>query len=495
MNSKLFLVVFVALISAALSTEVAKCYSHETIKLTTPEKPGFTTSFSQNGLNYAKSVGLDILQKDLASIQIPQLNGTAKVSLVGQISYLINSIKINSLQFQQSNIQVVPGVGLKISISQANAVGSLGWHYREKSWPHIQGTGTADLKVQLTADILLELKSVQNHLQLSKSTANVQIQKLDVNLHGKGSWFYQFFFDVLHRLIVNEIQSAVQNAMQTSILTGVNDLLMKVPVRQEILKPVIFDIGLVRDPLFQQNSFTLFEAGDSYDADQPTDCPADVCPQRDLPTNISQRMATMYLSDYVPTSLAFAMIQAHELSYVVEPSVIPPSSPFKLNTNSLAGMCPPLFSKYPNRNVSLLVSLTGVPKIVFSSAGCNIPSAPVSIEFYVELDTTKVLAFTLAGNLNTSATALLNGWTLSAKIGPTSGTWSISQTNIGPVDVKPLSNLMKFAIAFGIPTVNSKLSAGIQLPTVPGLQFLNPSLKWGQDYLSVETDLQYTSPN
>lgn len=92
--------------------------------------------------------------------------------------------------------------------------------------------------------------------------------------------------------------------------------MMKIPVRQQIVPPVVFDIGLVRQPLFADSVFRFYEAGDSYDEANVQPCPKEECPVVELPSELTaSRMVQMYMSDFVPSSLARAFLLSGDVHH------------------------------------------------------------------------------------------------------------------------------------------------------------------------------------
>lgn len=89
----------------------------------------------------------------------------------------------------------------------------------------------------------------------------------------------------------------------------------------------------------------------------------------------------------------------------------------------------------------------------------------------------------------------MNGITLYGSLKYVNSTFSLLNSNIGEFDPSVLIKLVTIFLAEGvIPTVNEQLATGIVLPTVQGVTFQQPSLSWGDGYLAVTTDIQYTPP-
>jgi hypothetical protein len=105
--------------------------------------------------------------------------------------------------------------------------------------------------------------------------------------------------------------------------------------------------------------------------------------------------------------------------------------------------------------------------------------------------------------------AYLQGTTLAGNLTYLTGNFSVSYTEIGPVDVSLFMNLLNELFDRGIvPMVNLVLKQGFVLPTIQGtnclhvialncwtgVTFVNPTIGWADGYLYVSTDITYTPP-
>ncbi|PRP81084.1 hypothetical protein PROFUN_11198 [Planoprotostelium fungivorum] len=309
------------------------------------------------------------------------------------------------------------------------------------------------------------------------------------------SWFYNLLIDVLSPLIQNTISTQLTNAIQNVAQTKINEVLKQVPIRQSIKTPLVFDIGLLRDPEFDSSSFRLYESGASYDSLNPTECPKDVCPQRVLPNTITQRMAQVYVSDYVANSMGYAAYQSGFIHVEVTPDMVPSTSILKLNTNSLNGILPKLAATYPNASVYLDIVGTRAPAVTFNSTTEATFTVYLQIEISVGVKDEKVKAITIEGDISGSATVRTNNSIVYPAIGRAATfNWNVTQSSIGDFNSKPLFGATKLAYSTVTNVVNNKFKEGISLPTVEGLEFVNPTLTWSDGFFSVEVDFVYHPP-
>ncbi|CAI9593022.1 unnamed protein product, partial [Staurois parvus] len=81
--------------------------------------PGAVVRITQKGLDYARQIGINVLQQKLSSIRLPNYSGSYDVGILGSVDYQISGMVITNVQLSSSQIVCVPNVGLKVSIIQA----------------------------------------------------------------------------------------------------------------------------------------------------------------------------------------------------------------------------------------------------------------------------------------------------------------------------------------------------------------------------------------
>jgi len=483
----------------ACVTAATECFSHTPIRplAYAPSTPGFTTAFSQKGLDYVKDVGIAILEKKISTVVIKDLNGTADATVViGKIDYDLSNIHINDVAFTQASVQIQKDVGLHVVIQNSGASGSLDWHWRGQRWPHVHGTGKANFSFTLDADLMLQFTVVDDHLQISSIPAKVTVDNFDVDIHDtKNGWFYKIILGLFDGVLKNAIANGLQKAFPTSITDSIDKALMNVPIRQQVVDPVIFDIGLIRQPLFTDSVFRLYEAGDSYIKSDPTPCPSTTCHAVQLPEAVtSTRMVQMYMSESVPTSLARAFMMAGFLKYTVTNSILPPNFLFKLNTLLLKPYLPALQAAYPDSDVHLVASVTETPQISFIAGVGASAKVDGTLTIMVQNTTGSSLyveAIVLDIEVKAVALASLAGWQVYGKVSNTSLIATVKSSNVGFVDNKNIQFILNFALQYALPSINELLKNGVTLPNVPGFSISGADITHGQGYLSLGIDVSY----
>jgi len=334
--------------------------------------------------------------------------------------------------------------------------------------------------------------------QIQVISNQVNIENLDIQVGGgSDSWIYNLFASVLHDTIKNAIASAVSDAIKSNTENSLNKILKTIPLKQNITDDMGFDLEFILAPLYNQNSIAVPESGRTYLLKSPEEmCPSLYCPSRILPDVVGNdtKMFTVYVSDYVANSLMYAANKTGDLNYEVEPWQVPSNSPIKLNTSSFSLYVPALQKLWPNTAMSIKTYTSIPPTARFLPTGAII-SVTGGAEFWVHPENaTKQLAFVLSGQGTVTALAGLSGWKLIPQLGKTNFTFELQKSYVGDFNPQALRNAIQFFISFGIlPAINAQLSNGISLPTISGLNFVEPYLIFQKDYLTVLTDVSLSS--
>eukprot|EP01117_Protostelium_nocturnum_P008962 TRINITY_DN3217_c0_g1_i1.p1 TRINITY_DN3217_c0_g1~~TRINITY_DN3217_c0_g1_i1.p1 ORF type:complete len:509 (-),score=179.12 TRINITY_DN3217_c0_g1_i1:164-1690(-) len=456
--------------------------------------PGFSTSFTQNGLNYFSSVGLNVLQKVIQSTTIPDSEGEVK-SPVGKLKYWLSNAQLSGTQFNGASIKIVEGQGLLVTVTGFSTTCVTHWHYRRNAWPHISGTGTATVQVGGNIQMLVSLSANNEHLQSHVIRCDVSLYRFDIHVSGKGSKIYNFILKMAKKSVQNAVTNMLKGAISQNTENGLNKALANFLVLQKIKDDVVFDIGMVQNPQFGASKLTLFESGEAYRVNNQVECPQSVCPQRNLPTSTSNQMLEMFMSDFVTNSFSNVFYQEKMFQMRITPDEVPASSWVKLNTDFFQNTIPQLPQRFPHCDMTIVTYATQPPSSVFTPKGANI-NAIGDMEVWVNVNGTLKEAFVLTGNFAASGNATLSGHYLKPLVTYVKSAWTLKSSNIGNFPVSTLNFMFDFfGKSFVIPLVNQRIQNGIKLPSVKGINFVNPSLKFSDNILSISTDVNYTPQN
>ncbi|XP_064385923.1 bactericidal permeability-increasing protein-like [Halichondria panicea] len=475
-----------------LTVLLTVCLAEDTLAV----NPGFKTTITSKGLDYIRQVGIPILEQSLSSITIPDISGKAGTP-IGSISYSLSSIKLSGLTIPTSTLTSVPGKGILVQASSISMTANANWHYRENSWPHVSDSGSCDVSVSsvsLTMSVLVGADS-KGHATLSTTGCSLSIEKLDIHFHGGASWLYNLFASSIAGGLKGSIQQQVCAAATEAINKQGNAALESLPIVVKVDKTSEINFALLTTPTFSTTYVETDHKGEFFLIAKPVECPYTPAPLP--PVTESGNMMYVWLTEYLADSAGFVYQQAGILNYNVTADMVPKSLPLQLNTSSFRLIVPALYNKYPNMAMMLGLVTVRPPNLTINSTSADFV-LPGNVDVYVVNSTTKqnIPVFTLGINVLADVkvkVAPVGGKEIvSANLTFLKASINLVKSDIGQFSVFVLqtaANLL--CTAFVIPTVNQYANAGIPIPIVDGISFVNPSISFGQGYVLVSTDINY----
>uniref|UniRef100_A0A8D2GWI6 Bactericidal permeability-increasing protein n=1 Tax=Urocitellus parryii TaxID=9999 RepID=A0A8D2GWI6_UROPR len=88
--------------------------------------PGVVARITRKGLEYGKGTEL----KELPAIRLPDFSGSFKMGWFGRGSYNFHSLKIHHFEVRNSDLNLLPGLGIRASLSNNDL--SMGGNWKVK---------------------------------------------------------------------------------------------------------------------------------------------------------------------------------------------------------------------------------------------------------------------------------------------------------------------------------------------------------------------------
>eukprot|EP01114_Cavostelium_apophysatum_P018711 TRINITY_DN5856_c0_g1_i2.p1 TRINITY_DN5856_c0_g1~~TRINITY_DN5856_c0_g1_i2.p1 ORF type:complete len:211 (+),score=42.97 TRINITY_DN5856_c0_g1_i2:986-1618(+) len=200
----------------------------------------------------------------------------------------------------------------------------------------------------------------------------------------------------------------------------------------------------------------------------------------------------MIISDFVAQSAGFALFQIGKLKAVVTNAELPSWAPIRMNTSYFVNMLPNLYDSCPDCAMELNLEATEAPQITFTSSGISgFINGNIGV---ITLNSTgSNQAFVLSGNISCSGDAILQGQNIYGNFTYQDSNFVVIDSTIGYVSVPLIDDLVSLLIKNGlVPEINEELAVGIPLPTVKGVSFTDPTVGYGDHYVYVSTDINYS---
>ena len=458
--------------------------------------PGFRTAITEKGFEYIVQVGLPILEAQLNNIKIPDLHGDYP-SPIGNVHWDLTNIRMGNFKIPKAAISTGTA-GLTVSASGLSLSGGAHWHYKTHIIFPVSDSGSADISLSGTSlSVTVKIgKDSKGHATLSSSACKFSIGGLSIHFHGGASWLYNLFDSEIAGSIKGSLNGQICKQAVNAINTQGNKALESLPVQVNVDKTAMVDYSIVKDPVFNAQYMETEHKGEFLSRAKPQEAP--ISPVSLPGIGSTTRMLYIWLTTYIANTAGIVYTDAGKLHVRITPDEVPPNIPIKLNTSSFKLIIPSLYTKYPNMNMTLLLHATKPPVMTVDPKGANVTVfGDVDVCVYdTEHNNVVTPAFNLSVIVYTNATLGVKeeGKTpyIIGKANFIGANFSLIYSSIGNFNAKLLQEAVNFLCeGFVIKELNKYGAAGLEIPLIDGVQLINPEIKLGNQYIMVDTDINY----
>ncbi|CAH2292162.1 bactericidal permeability-increasing [Pelobates cultripes] len=417
--------------------------------------PGFVVRLTQKGLDYARQQGMVVLQLQLAKIHLPDFSGSTHVSPLGKVKYSFHSMAIHSFQLPNSQVSLVPKVGLKLSITGGFIQVDGQWKFKTKLH-FISGHGSFVLKVQgLSISVGLKLGSDgSGRPTIYPSDCSNHIGDVNVHISGKYKWLADLFHRSIDKALRKAIEKQICPLVSESILQRLEPILQTLPVTASIDNVAAIDYSLTGPPPVTAECVDVQLKGEFFNHVNRT-APPFSPPALSLPVDHSL-MVYFGVSEYLFNTAGYVYQTAGRLVFTVTNNMIPKNFSIHLNTSSFGTLIPQISKMYPNMLMKLYITSTSTPFLTMKPGNVTI-SPMTDIEAYAILPN-RTLAPLFLLNVTTTALAKLgvNASRIVGHLEISRVQMALKHSDVGPFSVSLLNAAVNFYIAHIIlPQVNA----------------------------------------
>ncbi|KAG4952912.1 hypothetical protein AAZX31_14G017700 [Glycine max] len=460
---------------------------------TSGDEEGFiSVVISDKGLDFAKDILIDQAVASIVQSQLPQIEKTVQVPLVGKAKVVLSDITINDIQVNSSSVNTGE-TGIALVVSGATADLSLKWRYSVSSWLvpiGISDSGTATVKVNdLQVGLTVNLRNQEGTLKLILLDSGCHVRDLSIKLHGGAAWLYQVLVDAF----AGNIASAVEEAISKKINEGISTLdllLQSLPKTIPLDETAALNVSFVDNPVLSDSAIEL-EINGLFTGRNEVLVPQAYRRGSDLSASCgdsSPKMITISLHESVFKSGSLVYFTADSMQWIVDE--LPDQA--LLNTAEWRFLIPQLYKKYPNDDMNLNMSVSSPPDIQVTNkdVGVNIfiditidvledgeviPVACISVDFSASC-AVEIVGNNLAGWLKLRKFSTYLKW---SKIG------KLHMNLIQSVTSTVLKTVL-------IPYLNSQLLRGIPLPILNGFSIKNARILYAPPWITVCSDVSFS---
>ncbi|XP_064238498.1 bactericidal permeability-increasing protein isoform X2 [Aotus nancymaae] len=439
--------------------------------------PGVVVRISQKGLDYATQQGTAALQKELERIKIPDYSGSFKIKHLGKGHYSFYSMDIREFQLPSSQIRMVPNVGLKFSISNANIKISGKWKARKS---FLKTSGRFDLSVEgmsISADLKLGGNLTSGKPTVTCSSCSSHISSVHVHIsNSKVGWLIQLFHKKIESALRNKLNSQVCKEVTSSVSSKLQPYFQTLPVMTKIDAVAGINYGLVAPPMTTAETLDVQMKGEFYRLNHHNPPPF-APPVMEFPA-AHDRMVYLALSDYFFNTAGLVYQEAGVLKMILTDDMIPKESKFRLTTKFFGSFLPEVAKMFPNMKIQIHISASAPPQLSVQPTGLSFFPA-VDVQAFAVLANSSLASLFLIG-MSTSGSLEVSARSdrLVGELKVDRLLLELKHSNIGPFPVELLQDIMNYIVpTLVLPRVNEKLQKGFPLPMPARVQLYNTVLQ------------------
>jgi len=470
-------------------------------EVTAQRQPGARVVLSQAGLDFAARMAVDVLDRDIRGRTVPDQSGTSRVD-VGNVRWSITNGRVLDFTKPTPSVEVNPTQLVTWSMSNAGIKLSGNWRYEYRLW-RLKMSDSGSFSLTLTgasASVSVSMtRGPDGRPALSVSQCSCTITGVSVEFRGGQSWLYNLFSGFVERPIRSELERLVCETATQAINVNGNAELRTVDV-DVLLRhgPLTVDCRLMDNPRMANGYIESSHIGEARAPGNTSPIPFTAMP---LPSTISQRMATIYMSEHIANTIGHVLYQRGNLTEVVTTIRIPDQTqPEFLSLSCLPDeICfgstfPTAAQLYPLSTVELRLQATERPtlSITPTAATGRFTGDVDAIVRFPNGTITVVLSLGVTASLAVSAE--IQGDTIVARVLNFAPSVVVKSSSLGGEHTgAELNSFLHFAANYYIiPQLNEIGLEGFRVPNMEGVQLVAPTLNMVQGALVLSTDVQYS---
>lgn len=455
------------------------------------DTPGIWITISQGGLDYVKDVLVAQITQNVTPRRLPDVTKSTNVPFVGNVNAYFTNVTLIRAEVPDCTISFGKS-GIALQGSEVRVGLTLDWNYTYSAgWfsTPISDRGGANIEVEdMQAGIAVDIQEHGGALNLIVLQCGSYIKDLDVQLDGESLWLYQWLIDELKEHICAKVEDQLTAQLQTGV-QKLDSLLLELPQQVPVDDTSELNFTIVHAPIISPTSISIGvngQFGSLISAGKIVKHVLKVPPG--LLCSGDMKMVTIALSESVLNSAAAIYYNAGLLNWLVDKV---PDQTF-LNTSKWKYLIPQLYEQYPNKDMNLNFTVSSPPIVAVNLDGMEgIATAYMIIQVVDNSEILQVACISIAASVYGSTS--LNGNNITGVVGLNDFSLDLEWSHVGNIHLKLakvfIRTLVKDVL---LPLLNLSLRRGFPLPVVPFMELKNADIKYGDGFILVCTDAQYT---
>ncbi|XP_068919606.1 lipopolysaccharide-binding protein-like [Petaurus breviceps papuanus] len=453
--------------------------------------PGIVAKITQKGLNYACAEAVTTLEKELLMITLPDFKGDFKIKHLGRGEYHFKSLNIKSVELKNSKLDLLPGEGLKASISNAFIHVDGDWKARKS---FLKVDGSIDLQVEgISISVSLQLSSDSSgRPTVTSKKCSSHIADVDLHVSGQIGWLLNLFHSQIESKFRRILEDKICEIVKKSVASDLQPFLQTLPVIAKIDQIAAMDYTLTGPPQATSHSLDTPFKGEIFRQSDHSPVPFEP-PAMTFPED-HDLMVYFGISERAFNTASQVYWESGFMSYTITDDMIPPSFSIRLITSSFRALVPQLGKLYPNMPMELQISTSSPPVMEFISGNVTLTPVMDLQAFVIQPNSLRAHLFSLSLKISAWATMGVNANRLVSSVTPGSlFTMELKHSDIGPINVPLMQAILKhYALSTLLPAVNENLEIGFPLPLPRNIQLHDLIIQPYQDFVLLGANVKYT---
>ncbi|KAM3877984.1 bactericidal permeability-increasing protein-like [Diretmus argenteus] len=451
---------------------------------------GVKAKLTERSLEYGKQIGMAALQQKLKTIKVPDISGTERVSPIGKVQYSLTQMSIVNLGLPKSELGLVPGTGVSLSISDAFI--SLHGNWRVRYLRIMKDSGSFDLGMKgITITTSISVKSDETgRAAVSSVKCDASVGSASIKFHGGASWLYNLFRKVADKALRSALQKQICPLVADAV-SDMNSRLKSLTVETKVDKYAEIEYSMVAPPAVSNSSIDLSLKGEFYNIGHHQEPPFSPAPFS-LPAQVDS-MLYIGVSAFTAASAGFVYNKAGALSLSITDDMIPASSPIRLSTRTFGAFIPEIAKRFPGLMMKLLVKPAKDPIVTFEPNNTTLQASGTVTAYAIQPNATLSPLFVLNMEASVSLRVYVTGMKLAGSVTLNKMDMTLGTSYVGDFQVRSLENVFLIVLKMAVlPRVNAQLQKGYPLPAIGKMKLVNTQLHVLKGYMLIGTDIQLT---
>ncbi|XP_040465740.1 bactericidal permeability-increasing protein-like isoform X1 [Falco naumanni] len=328
---------------------------------TTSTNPGIKARLTRRALEFGWQFGLEMLQSLLQKEHELNLRGNYDSPLLGTLTYTVPRIHIRELQINDSTVDFVEDVGVRLKVQHARIRLSADWGAQLGA---IHDRGSIELRIgDLAAVVVLGVSVDSSGRPVVWNTGcDARSTDLHVEFHYGHSWLYNLLAPLLQRPLQQELNKRLCVELHRGI-RKLEAVLKHMRVSTQLDSFAAIDHSLLGQPAITTEHGDVALKGEFFRVGKYQPRPSSALPvalPMALPA-VPEPMLLLAVTEFVANSAAFVYFTAGALRRNISSDMLPRRFPLQLKTKSMGVFSPQLQERYPDQPMELHLSARRQP--------------------------------------------------------------------------------------------------------------------------------------